>query len=53
MFGREGQIGILFWHPDEEYVWQHYPLYDEEDYEGAVFETKNKPLEGNDEDSNI
>lgn len=37
MYRREGQIGLMLWHPDEGEAWQHYPLFTDEDREAAVF----------------
>ena len=37
MHGREGQIGLMMWHPEEGEAWEHYPLFDKEDRDEAVF----------------
>ena len=38
MHGREGQIVLMFHHPEHNELWEHYPLFDQEDRDGAVFE---------------
>lgn len=40
MHGRTGQIAIMFWNEEYEYVWHHYPAYAEIGYENYFLETK-------------
>jgi hypothetical protein len=40
MIGREGQIGLLMWHPDKGEVWEHYPLFDEDERSTAIFQSR-------------
>lgn len=44
MTNREGQIGLLLFCEDVGECWQHYPLFDLDDYEAAIFSTKRQPL---------
>ena len=37
MHGREGQIALMMWHPEEGEAWEHYPLFDEDDRDAAKF----------------
>lgn len=37
MRDRDGQIALLFWHPEHEEVWEHYPLFVSDDRDAAVF----------------
>jgi hypothetical protein len=37
MHGREGQIALMMWHPEEGEAWEHYPLYDQDDRDAAIF----------------
>lgn len=37
MRGREGQVGIMFWHPMHGNVWEHHPLVDEDERDNAIF----------------
>ena len=45
MHGREGQIGIMLFNDEIENLWQHYPLFNTDDFEAARFDTKRRPLE--------
>lgn len=40
MYGREGQVCLMLFHPEHGEFWEHYPLFDEEDRDRAVFEAK-------------
>jgi len=44
MHGREGQILLMFFHPDEGEIWEHYPLFDEDERSRAVFQCITPPL---------
>ena len=37
MVGRDGQIGLMMFHPEEGEAWEHYPLFDEDDRDAAIF----------------
>lgn len=45
MYGREGQIGLMFFSKDDGEVWEHYPLFDDDDRAAAKFDTKRGLLE--------
>jgi hypothetical protein len=36
MIGREGQVGIMYWNPEEGEAWEHWPIF-EEDRNEVVF----------------
>jgi hypothetical protein len=44
MHGREGQIVLMFFHPEYGEIWEHYPLFDEDEREAAIFECTLPPL---------
>lgn len=44
MHGREGQILLMFFNPEEGELWEHYPLFDDEDRSNAVFQCVTPPL---------
>ena len=43
--GREGQVGIMLFCEEYGEVWEHYPLWDEDEREAANFSTKRGLLE--------
>lgn len=37
MHGREGQIGLMLFSEEDGQVWEHYPLFDDDSRDAAVF----------------